>query len=58
MRRLKQRVPPQHGGLEYFHLVAAAERCVRIALDREKLPLVNREPIMDWLHSMSESCDE
>ena len=48
----------QHGGLEYFHLVAAAERCVRVALDRETLPPVNPEPMLDWLHSMSESCDE
>jgi hypothetical protein len=55
MRRLKQPVQPQHGGLEYFHLVAAAERCVRIALDREKLLPVNREPITDWLRRMSES---
>jgi hypothetical protein len=58
MRKLKQPVQPQHGGLEYFQLVAAAERSVRIALDREKLPLLNPEPIMDWLQSMSESRDE
>jgi hypothetical protein len=58
MRRLKQPAQPRHGGLEYFHLVAAAERCVRIALERENLSPVNRGPIMDWLDSMSESCDE
>jgi hypothetical protein len=49
---------PQFGGSEYFQLVAAAERCVRVALDREKLPPVIPEPILDWLHSISESCDE
>jgi hypothetical protein len=58
MRRPKQPVQPQPGDLEYLHLVAAAERCVLIALDREKLPPVNPEPVMDWLHNMSESCDE
>jgi len=58
MRRRQQPVQPQHGGSEYFRLVAAAERCVRAALDREKLPQVNPEPIKDWLDSMAESRDE
>ena len=58
MRRLKQPAQPRPGGSEYFHLVAAAERCVRIALEREKLPPVNPEPIMNWLQSMSESPQE
>jgi hypothetical protein len=55
MRRRQQRAQPQSGGSEYFDLVAAAERCVRSALDREELPPVNREPITDWLRRMSES---
>jgi hypothetical protein len=58
MRRLKQPAQPRHGGSEYFHLVAAAERCVRIALEREKLLPVNPGPIMDWEDSMSESSQE
>lgn len=58
MRRRQQPVQPQHGGSEYFHLVAAAERCVRAALDRERLAQASPEPIMDWLDSMSESRDE
>jgi hypothetical protein len=54
MRR-RQPPAPQYGASEYFHLVAAAERCVRSALDREELPPVNPEPIADRLHSMPES---
>jgi hypothetical protein len=58
MRRLKQPAPPRHGESEYFQLVAAAERCVRMALDCEKMPPVNPAPILDWLHSKSESSQE
>ena len=58
MRRLKHPAQPRGGDSEYFALVAAAERCVRIALEREKLPPVNPEPITDWLQSMSESPQE
>jgi hypothetical protein len=57
MRRRQQPAQARDGGSEYFYLVAAAEHCVRIALDREKLPPVNPEPIMDWLDSMSENGD-
>ena len=49
---------PQDSASEYIRLVAAAERCVRVALEREKLPPVNPEPILDWLNGMSESCEE
>jgi len=58
MRKRQQPAQPQYDGLDYLHLVAAVERCVRVALDREKLPPVNPEPITDWLHSMSESREE
>jgi hypothetical protein len=58
MRKRQQPAQPQYGGLDYLHLVAAAERCVRVALDREKLPPVNPEPITDWLHIMAERGDE
>jgi hypothetical protein len=58
MRRLKRPAQPRHGGSEYVHLVAAAERSVRMALDCEKMPPVNPAPILDWLHSKSESSQE
>jgi hypothetical protein len=58
MRRLKQPAQPRHGGSEYFHLVAAAERCVRLALERENLSPVNRGPSWDWPDSKSESSQE
>jgi hypothetical protein len=54
MKRPTQPVQAKHDGSDYFHLVAAAERCVRMALDCEKLPPVNPAPILDWLHCMSE----
>ena len=58
MNRRQQPAQPQYSASEYFRLVAAAERCVRAALDREKLPLVNPEPVMDWLSGMSENCEK
>jgi hypothetical protein len=54
----RQPACPQSGGSEYFHLVAAAERCVRVALECERLPLLNPEPIMDGLNRTSDRRDE
>ena len=55
MKRLKPAGQPPFGSSEYFDLVAAAERCVRRALDREPLPPVHPEAVADWLHCVSES---
>lgn len=58
MRRRPQPVRPQYNGSEYILLVAAAERCVRASLDREKLPLLDPLPILDWLEIMTEDASE